>query len=55
MATITRDTIEWVKDELESRDEVISELEDELIAALEENAALKLHITRLMTDRSMTV
>jgi len=55
MATITRDAIEWVKDELESRDEVISELEDELIAALEENAALKLHITQLMTDRSVAV
>ena len=55
MPTITKEAIEWMQDEHDSKDEIIAELEEELIEALEENAALKIEIQRLMTDRSMAV
>ena len=53
MATITREALEWVQDQLESLQSQVDELEDELSDTLEENAALKLQITRLMSDRSL--
>ena len=55
MTIITKDALEWVQDELEVRDAVISDLEEELEAALEENAALKIQLSRLMSDRSLAV
>jgi regulator of replication initiation timing len=52
MATISREAIEWMQDELESKTSQIDELEEELAEALEENKALRLQITQLMSDRS---
>ncbi len=53
MPTITRSAIEWMQDQSEAKDARIDDLEEELELALEENAALKLEITRLMSDRSL--
>lgn len=47
MSTITKEALEWIQDELESKDEVITQLEEELIEALEENVALKAAVFRL--------
>ena len=47
MSTITKEALEWIQDELESKDEVITQLEEELIDALEENVALKAEVLRL--------
>ena len=55
MATISKRAIQWMEDELESANAQIDELEDELAAALEENARLRVEITRLMSDRSLAV
>ena len=55
MPTITRSAIQWMQDELESKDEIIAELEEELEKAMEERDAACLQIARLMTDRSLTV
>ena len=55
MATITKAAIQWMEDELEGKDALISELEEELEAALEEVEGLRIEITRLMTDRSLAV
>ena len=55
MATITRSAIEYMQEQYEAQNELISDLEEELEAALEENANLRLEITRLMTDRSLAV
>ena len=52
MPTITRSAIQWMEDQAEEKDSLIVELEEELEAALEENLALRLEITRLMSDRS---
>ena len=46
MSTINRDAIEWVQDELESRDARIDELEEELELALEDNATLRAMLLR---------
>lgn len=51
--TITRSAIEWMQDQLESKEEQISELEEELAEALEELEAAKIHILRLISDRSL--
>ena len=53
MATITREALEWVQDQLENLQSQVDELEEELSAALEENSNLKIQITRLMSDRSL--
>ncbi len=53
MPTITRSAIEWMQDQSEAKDARIDDLEEELELALEENAAIKLEITRLMSDRSL--
>lgn len=55
MPTISRSAIQYMQDEYESLNAQVDELEDELSDALEENAALRLEITRLMTDRSVAV
>ena len=55
MATVSLRTLQWIQDEVESKDAIISDLEEELESALEENLELKAHITRLMTDRSLSV
>ena len=55
MPTITREAIEWFQEELESVTAQRDELEEELEAALEENATLKAHLQRLMADRSVAV
>ena len=47
MSTITKEALEWIQDELESKDEVITQLEEELISALEENVSLKAAVFRL--------
>ena len=53
MPTITRSAIQWMQDQLESKEEQISELEEELSEALEELEAAKIHILRLISDRSL--
>ena len=55
MATVSLRTLQWIQDEVESKDALINDLEEELELALEENLELRNHITRLMTDRSMAV
>ena len=55
MPTITRTALQYIEDQLEAKDSIISDLEEELEAALEENAALKLENMRLMSDRSLAV
>jgi len=55
MPTITKAAIQYIQDELEEVTGQRDELEDELIAALEENANLKLEIQRLRADREMVV
>ena len=55
MATITRSAIEYMEEKYEAQESRIDELEEELELALEENANLRLEITRLMTDRSLAV
>ena len=55
MPTITLEAIQWMEDQSESKDALITDLEEELEAALEQVAALKLEITRLMMDRSVSV
>ena len=47
MSTITKEALEWIQDELESKDEIITQLEEELIDALEENLALRAANSRL--------
>jgi len=46
MPTITRKALEWIQDEVESKDAIIDTLEEELEAALEDNAALKAALNR---------
>ena len=55
MPTITLEAIQWMEDQSESKDALIDDLEEELESALEENSSLRLQITRLMSDRSVTV
>ena len=55
MPTVTLRTLQWIQDEVESKEAQISELEHELELALEENLELKAHISRLMSDRSLAV
>ena len=55
MPTITRTALQYIEDQLESKDEIITDLEEELEAALEEVEALRIQVTRLMTDRSLAV
>ena len=55
MPTITRSALQYIEDQLEERDAQIDELEEELAQALEENLELRLHISRLMADRSFAV
>lgn len=52
MATISKSALQWIQDEHESLQVQVDNLEEELELALEENAALRLEITRLMSDRS---
>jgi hypothetical protein len=52
--TITRAAIQWMQDESESKDEQIAQLEEELQQALEDVRTLRLEITRLMSDRSVS-
>lgn len=52
MATISREAIQWMQDEMEAISAQRDELEEELAEALEENKALRLQITQLMSDRS---
>jgi len=46
MPIVTREALQWVRDESEFKDARIDELEEELEAALEENAALKAALNR---------
>jgi len=55
MPTISKSAIQWIQDQNEEKESLITELEEELEAALEENAALRLEITRLMSDRSLAI
>ena len=55
MATISKSALHYIEDQLESKDALITDLEEELEAALEENLELKTHISRLMADRSLAV
>ena len=55
MATISKAAIQWMEDQAEEKESLIVELEEELELALEENANLRLEITRIMTDRSLAV
>ena len=52
---LTREAIQYIEDQFETKDARIDDLEEELEAALEENAALRLQVTRLMADRSVAV
>ncbi len=49
MATISRKAIQWMQDEVEYKDSRIDELEEELEAALEDNAALRAALNRAVT------
>ena len=55
MTTISKEAIQWMQDEAESKDAQIAELEEELELALEENQELRSHLTRLMSDRTLAV
>ncbi len=46
MPTITKEALEWMQDEVESKDTIIDALEEELEAALEDNAALRAALNR---------
>ena len=47
MSTITKEALEWIQDQLESKDEINAQLEEELISALEENVILRAENLRL--------
>ena len=47
MSTITKEALEWIQDELESKDEIITQLEEELMLALDENVVLRAENLRL--------
>ena len=55
MPTISREAIEWMQDELESKSSQIDELEEELAEALEENKLLRAQVSQMMSDRSLVV
>ena len=55
MPTLSREAIEVVRSDLESKDEIINQLEEELSEALEENEALRAQIMRMVADRSVAV
>ena len=55
MATISREAMESIRDELESKSSQIDELEEELAEALEENKLLRAQVSQMMSDRSMAV
>lgn len=55
MPTITRSALQWLQDELESKEAQVAELEEELEAALEDNAALKGQLILLRQDRNYNV
>ena len=46
MATITKEALEWIQSEVESKDAQIDILEEELEAALDDNAALRAALNR---------
>ena len=46
MPTITKRAIEWIEDQAEAKDALIADLEEELEAALADNAALKAALLR---------
>ena len=46
MPTITKEALLWMQDEVECKDAIIDELEEELEAALEDNKALKAALNR---------
>ena len=48
MTTITKEALEWIQDEMESKDAIISDLEDELESALEDVSTLKAQLARMM-------
>jgi regulator of replication initiation timing len=52
---VVKEMLSEKDDIIASQDEYIDEVEEELELALEENAALRLEITRLMSDRSIAV
>ena len=47
MTTITKEALEWIQDEMESKDSIISDLEDELESALEDVAILRAQLARM--------
>ena len=49
MPTISKEAVQWMQDECEFKDSRIDELEEELEATLEENAALKAALNRAVT------
>ena len=55
MPTITKAALHYIEDENEAKDARIDDLEEELEAALEENAALRARLQIMMSDRSMAV
>ena len=55
MTTITKGALEYIKDEVERLQSEVDDLEEELEKALDENAAMRVEITRLMSDRSLAV
>ena len=48
MTTITKEALEWIQDEMESKDAIISDLEDELESVLEDVSTLKAQLARMM-------
>ncbi len=69
MATISKEAIQWMQDELETKDAIIDSLEDDLSDSMEENVSLRAEnadqaahirgleaqIAQMMSDRSMAV
>jgi len=46
MPIVTKEALQWIQGESESKDIIIGELEEELESALEENAALRAALMR---------
>ena len=55
MPTVSKETLEWIKDEIEEKDATIASLTDDLIESQEEVETLRIEITRMMVDRTLAV
>ena len=54
MTVISREALRSVRDEIKSKDEQIAQLEEDLQQALEDVRTLRLEVTRLLSDRSVS-